>query len=126
MNEDDFERIWRAAVRFRNVSRELRGLLHEAFFAIAHQPADISGVKHALESLFAFLITEEGRSDANCSVTDAFFCQEWPREHLPDALRAIVEDAGGALHDTIYAPHIARNFDATPEQLLERVRKLHA
>lgn len=124
MTEEDFERCWRSAVRFRNVSRELRPLLHDAFFAIAASPLVIDDVKRALEALFAFLSSSEGRNDANCSVTDAFFCEEWPRDHLPGALRAIVEDAGGALHDTVYAPLVAKNFESTPEQLLERVRAL--
>ena len=33
---------------------------------------------------------------------------------------------GGTLHDAIHAENIARTFEATPEQLLERVRKFTA
>jgi len=32
-------------------------------------------------------------------------------------------DLGGALHDTITDPEIARNFESLPEQLLERVKQ---
>jgi hypothetical protein len=39
-------------------------------------------------------------------------------------LRAILDDMSGTLHETIYAPGIARTFEATPEQLLARVRGL--
>jgi hypothetical protein len=30
------------------------------------------------------------------------------------------------LHDTVYAPKIAENFETLPEQLLERVRRIEA
>jgi hypothetical protein len=31
----------------------------------------------------------------------------------------------GALHDTCSAPVVARNFDSTPEQLFERLRRVN-
>jgi hypothetical protein len=59
-------------------------------------------------------------------VTDYFFADDGmdvPQD-LPDEWRQILADLGGALHDTIYAPHIAKHFESLPEQLLERVRAL--
>ncbi|MCC6547948.1 hypothetical protein IT570_12350, partial [Candidatus Sumerlaeota bacterium] len=50
----------------------------------------------------------------------------WPEGwgHLPESFGEILNDMGGALHDTVTAPEIAQNFESTPEQLLERVRKI--
>ncbi len=63
---------------------------------------------------------------ANCIATDLFFALEnWgiDRERFPEPLATILGDMGGALHDTISHPEIARNFYSLPEQLLERVQQ---
>jgi hypothetical protein len=39
-------------------------------------------------------------------------------------LRAILDDMSGTLQDSVHAENIARTFEATPEQLLERVRRV--
>ncbi len=86
---------------------------------------DAGALRGALERLLIFLSSDAGRTDANCSCTDAFISStesEW--NGAPEELRAILDDMGGTLHDSVYAPNIARTFDATPEQLLERVRAL--
>ena len=120
---DDFDLRYRAAVRTRSVSRELRALLENVYTSFEEEP---QRVKSALEELFMFLTTPAGRTDANCCATDSFFSaieEEDERiERLPLSLQAVVTTIGGALHDSVYAPHIAANFDSLPEQLLQRVR----
>lgn len=113
----DFGTLWRAAVRFRKVSHELEPLLrsvHDAF-------GDDAALTAAIERVLLFLTTAEGRTDANCSVTDQFISlteERW----CESSLAPILEDMGGTLHDAIHAPNIARTFEATPEQLLARLR----
>jgi len=110
-----FEELWRGALRFRHVSRELEPLLadlHASGFSAA-----------ALERLLAFLASESGRTDANCTVTYNFVCAteaEW--QSVSGDLHGILDDMSGALHESIHRPDIARTFEATPEQLLERIR----
>lgn len=43
-------------------------------------------------------------------------------EALPDLLKLIMEDMMVFFDDVHTAPEIARNFDATPQQLQERLR----
>lgn len=119
-----FDRIWKESSRYRRPSRELEPLVRSAYDAIVCG-AEADLVRERLERLLGYLASEDGRTDANCCVTDAFFSADsdlaW--EYLPKALQDILGDMGGALHDTIYAPHIASNFESLPEQLLERVRR---
>jgi prolyl-tRNA editing enzyme YbaK/EbsC (Cys-tRNA(Pro) deacylase) len=117
----DFDSLWRAAVRFRRASRELEPLLHDVHNAFGDDDA-LSG---AIERVLVFLASAEGRTDANCSVTDQFISVTEERWR-PSSLAPILDDMGGTLHDAIHAEAIARTFEATPEQLLERVRKYKA
>jgi len=106
--------------------------LHDHLLGIDDLPKqeepDIAAIKQSLEMLLEFLSSPEGRTHDHCCQTDTFFCLHDDRgvswEHLPDELEQILSDIGGALHDTISAPEVARNFSSTPEQLLERVRKM--
>jgi hypothetical protein len=114
----DFDSLWRASVRFRRASRELEPLLHDVYAAFG----DDSALRTAIERVLLFLASPEGRTDANCCVTDQFISateEQW----RASALAPILDDMGGTLHDAIHAENIARTFEATPEQLLERVRK---
>ena len=118
-----FEAVWRAAVRFRHASRELEPLLRDVFEDVLRgtSPAVVA----SLEKLLLFLTSPAGRTDANCSTTHNFITEiegEWSA--LPAELRAILDDMSGTLHDSVYAPEIARTFEATPEQLLERIRRI--
>lgn len=128
MNEERFEDLFRSAVRFRHVSPQLRPLLRHVYGAAVERPADLNELKNALQSLLEFLASEGGRTDANCSTTDALFSagEEWERawSDLPEPYRQLLDDLGGVLHDSIYAPHIAQHFQSLPEQLLQRVRAL--
>lgn len=128
MSEERFEDLYRVAVRYRHASPQLRPLLRHVYGAAVTRPADLIELKNALESLLLFLASEGGRTDANCSTTDALFSAgdrwERPWSDLPAAFREILDDVGGVLHDTVYAPHIARHFESLPEQLLQRVREI--
>lgn len=116
-----FEEAWRSAVRFRRASRELEGLLRGVFAAYG----DVVTLRGALHALVEFLASEAGRTDANCSTTYYFMTNTedlW--RDISEPLRGILNDMSGTLQDSIYAPDIARTFEATPEQLLERIRRL--
>ncbi|HKR63176.1 MAG TPA: hypothetical protein VJZ00_05535 [Thermoanaerobaculia bacterium] len=117
----DFDSLWKSALRFRRASRELEPLVHDVYDAMH----DAMSLQSALDALLAFLASESGRTDANCSVTHHFIDATESRwRDVPGELHAILDDMSGALHESIYAPHIARTFESTPEQLLERIRKL--
>jgi hypothetical protein len=128
MNEDLFEKLYRSAVRYRHASPQLRALLRHAYRAAVTRPANLIELKNALESLLSFVASPGGRTDANCSTTDALFSagDQWesPWSDLPEEFRAVLNDFGGVLHDTVYAPHIAAHFESLPEQLLKRVRAI--
>ena len=69
----------------------------------------------------------ENNTDENCRMVDIFVSTQIEfdeRKRLPEVVQGILFDMGGALHDTHTAPEVARNFESTPEQLLERVRRL--
>jgi hypothetical protein len=128
MNDERFEELYRSAVRFRHASPQLKSLLRRVYEVAVVRPADLGDLKSALQSLLEFLASEEGRTDANCCTTDALFssAEQWERawSDLPERFRTIMDDLGGVLHDTVYAPHIAQHFESLPEQLLQRVRAL--
>lgn len=113
-----FDELWRASVRFRRAARELEPLLHDVYNSFG----DDAALRGAVERVLVFLTTPTGRTDANCCVADQFISaseEQW----RGSALAPILEDMGGTLHDAIYAENVAKTFEATPEQLLERVRK---
>jgi hypothetical protein len=128
MTDDGFERVLRSASHSRHYAPALRPLLRQVYFRSLEQPADLPALKTALEELLTFLSVPEGRTDANVCVTDYFFSSAGSWEggwsHLPRELQQLLDSFGGTLHDAIYAPHIAANFESLPEQLLLRLRAL--
>ena len=119
----DFDALWRSAVRYRRASRELEALLHAVYDDLGR--GDLAALRASLEALLVFLASAEGRTDANCSTTNHFFNEtESLWRPLREDFRALCDDMSGTLHDAIYAPDIARTFEALPEQLLERVRRI--
>ena len=76
------------------------------------------------EDLLLFL-NGEGRSNANCWAADLFFANsegwegDWAEQNLPEGFHDVLAMMGEALHDTVQAPEIAKNFGCLPEQLLE-------
>jgi hypothetical protein len=99
-------------------------LIQDVQAAVAVKAVDVDRVIQHLDSLLQYLRSAEGRTDSNCRFVDAFFMEhnEWADAELPDALHDIFADMAGALHDTCSAPHVAQNFDSTPEQLYQRLR----
>jgi hypothetical protein len=127
-----FDDAWAAIATTQDgesVSCELQPLLRRVYSAVLAVPADLAGLKKALEELFKFL-TREGRTNANCWAVDMFFClsqgweRDWTDQNLPEDFHDVLAMTGEALHDTVRNPEIARNFDCLLEQLLDRVKRL--
>ena len=127
-----FQDAWAAVDRPRGgefVSPELRPLLDLVYHSILTDPLDLTSLKASLEELLEYL-SHGGRSNANCWATDLFFGEsqgwerDWTDQNLPDEYHDVLAMMGEALHDTVKAPDVAKDFDCLPEQLLERVRRL--
>jgi hypothetical protein len=125
----EWSKVWRSAQGAQpGASHQLAPLVTSLCEEIERRPTDLVALKAALEGVLRFLSSAEGRNDANCRAVDWFFgpavSYDWERkcEHLPEAIRQVLGDMGGALHDTVESPEIAATFGSTPEQLLERVR----
>lgn len=126
----DFDKTYAELVAQEGGSRELKPLLRELYDSLVARPADYQRIKAALCLTLEFLNTPGGRTDANCKAVDLFICydEEWDADwrELPEEYRKLVFDMGCELHDTFAAPAVAQHFQATPEQLLERARRLQA
>lgn len=124
---NSFSEQWRDAVTFRKVSRELEGLVEAVYLGLTQQSDDLAALKRALVALLTFL-SAEGRTDANCCATDAFFARvsRAQLQSLPTEYQVFIELLSGALHDSVYAPHISSTFESLPEQLLSRALALPA
>lgn len=129
MRRPSFEAAWRSfdpGHRLEGVAAELPSLIKAVYDQIHARPTDMVGLRESLDQLLSFLASPDGRTIANCAATDLFFCLsddvDW--SHLPDPYGDIMSDIAGALHDTVSAPEIARNFESTPEQLLDRLRSI--
>jgi hypothetical protein len=127
-----FDDAWVAVDVQRNgemVSPGLRPLLQAVYAQCISQPHNLVELKKSLEDLLTYL-AGEGRTNANCWAVDLFFCtsegweRDWSEQNLPHEFHDVLATMGEALHDTVHAPAIAGNFDALPEQLLERVRHI--
>ena len=129
---NSFETAWRRCSGARDgesVSTEVEPLVRNVHAEVVRNPAHLARLKGALEALLLFLSSPAGRTHANCSAVDLFFTLDdaWPSgmwEHLPEPFADVLADMGGALHDTVKAPHVAENFSSLPEQLLVRVRAI--
>ena len=112
-----------------SVAPELKPLVRNVYQLVVADSPDLHAIKGALMQLLQFLSSPRGRTDANCWAVDLFFSidEHWERHwnHLPESFAEVLDDLGGALHDTIGEPEIAQNFDSTPEQLLQRVHKIN-
>lgn len=126
-----FDQAWLAVSSARNgeaVSSRLRPLLEAVYQEVLAETIDSATVRQRLVQLLTFL-SGEGRSNANCWATDLFFARvenwetDWAERNLPESIHDVLGMMSEALHDTVQAPEIARNFGCLPEQLLERVRQ---
>jgi hypothetical protein len=84
----------------------------------------VERLRSMVTDLLKFLASGRGRTDSNVRFIDYGLSNDdvvWDRVELLQAndpiLADVLRDIAGALHDTVKAPHIARNFDSTPEQL---------
>jgi hypothetical protein len=93
---------------------------------LSDNTVDLQKLKDEIRSLLEHLSSDEGRTDKNCKAVDSYFMNNdlWAEKELPDELHDIFADMAGALHDTVSSPEIANNFESTPEQLLERLKKV--
>jgi hypothetical protein len=111
-------------------STELKKLVEAVKSCIIERPTDLKQLNSSLEGLLFFLTTPTGRTKENCKEADLYFLLDddhgFNFDHLPEDYQLILNDIGGQLHDTIKHSQIAENFESTPEQLLERIRKLRA
>jgi len=126
MASEDFDDLYKSAARWRQVSPPIKSLLGAVYVEIRRRPADLRALSDSLDELLSFLASDAGRTDANCSVVNAFFAKferSDPWTHLPAHICELLRDMGGTLHDTVHAPHVARSFESLPEQLLERLRR---
>jgi hypothetical protein len=105
------------------ITVDLIPYIQNVYLSVNQPPYNIESVIHSLKALLMFLSSEAGCTSPNCWATDIFFAvgEGWEWQPYPDALMEVVSDIGGALHDTVDYPDIARNFESTPEQLLIRL-----
>ena len=115
-----------AVTRLARADPPTRELVQRIQTALAAEDLVLSALKTLLIELLEYLASEEGRTDANCRAVDSFFMLDhlWAERNLPVPFRNIFSDMSGALHDTVSAPEIAKDFDSTPEQLLKRAKEL--
>lgn len=96
--------------------------LKEVVTAIQFSRVDFISVTEAI-----MIWLNENNTNENCRLIDIFVSTEIDlenRRRLPEEVQSLMFDMGGALHDTHTDPEVARNFESTPEQLLERVRAM--
>jgi hypothetical protein len=126
---DKFEETWNKVAIPRNdvaVSPELHLLLKHFYVEMAKNPPNLQEIKSSLEELLSFLNSIPGCTSANCFATDLFINYlDWHLDWdaFPEELTNIIGDMGGALHDAVDSPEIAKNFNGLPEQLLERIQR---
>jgi hypothetical protein len=117
------KKVW--GIHLDDSADTLEKLAHSVYLEVARKPANVAALKHAMIQLLSYLASPENRTDDNCTAIDTFFCirDHWETDwhHLLPEFQRILEDMGGALHDTVSSPKIAGDFESTPEQLLERV-----
>ena len=109
-----------------NKNEIIKSFIDIVQYELSKENLDYKALKESLINLLQYLSSPEGRTDENCRYIDYFFQNNdvWVDSDLPERLHDIFADMSGALHDTVSAPQIAYNFYSTPEQLLERVKKI--
>jgi hypothetical protein len=95
---------------------------------LSYEPTDLICLKAQFISMLEYLCSPTGRTNHNCvSLNDhAMLNDDWLAAKLPDDFKDLIIYMAGALHDTFGAPDIAKSELGTPEQLLERAKKLKA
>jgi hypothetical protein len=107
---------------------ELDELLNQLRSAVLSPRFSRKKALYAMGALLSWLNRPENNTDGNCRNVDYFVAyeivSETGYENIPKDIRDILFDMGATLHDTHTSPQIADNFESTPSQLLDRVRKL--
>lgn len=118
----DFENVSRALGEADPALLPLMERLHRCLLSEA---PDLRATKDALVAVLTFLASPQGRTEANCNGVNWFLAANnlWG-DNFPEAFSVVIFDMAGQLHDTFSAPHIAANFESTPEQLLARAHQL--
>lgn len=118
-----FDEVFSESVDVEGVDPRVVEELRALYEASAETGVGSAVIAPLLIRLLEFLASDEGRTDANCRAVDYFFCLgDWSWGHLPEPWESIFADLGGGLHEAVAAPDIAEALQATPDQLLERVR----
>ena len=118
-----FDEVYAEAVDVEGVDPRVVEALRALYDASAGNRSGSAVIAPLLLELLEFLASPQGRTDENCRAVDYFFCLgDWSWEHLPEPWESLFADRGGGLHETVAAPDIAEALQATPEQLLDRVR----
>ena len=104
----------------------VKDIVDQIISTLSENEVNLPKLKNQMCLLLEHLTTEEGRTDINCKAVDYYFMNNdlWAEKELPDELHDIFADISGALHDTISSPEVAKNFDSTPEQLLDRLKRV--
>jgi hypothetical protein len=104
----------------------LRPLMQRLYEELQRESPCLPEVRAALLGVLAFLKSPCGKTDANCRAVDSFLSKDeaWDADRLPEPLIDVLSDMCGALHDSVSAPHVAENFESTPEQLFDRATRL--
>jgi hypothetical protein len=105
---------------------ELLPLLESLYQCLTRSEVVLLEIRTSTVAVLEYLASSGGRTDANCRAVDLFLTlmEDWRTKPLPETYLDILSDMSGALHDTVSAPEVASNFESTPEQLLERARRL--
>jgi hypothetical protein len=109
------------------VDATTKALVQEGRVAVASKAVDLTSVVRRVTGPLLYLCSPEGRTGANCRFVDFYFLEydDWSDRRLPEALHDIFTDMSEALHAACSAPDVGRNFDSTPEPLLERLRRVN-
>ncbi len=107
---------------------QLERLVNGVYSELQRTPVALDQLQDSIVALLSYLASPEGRTEENLGRVNMFFLlgNEWGLDaiEIPDEIRAIIEDIGGCLHDSISSPEVAENFESTPEQLLARIQML--
>ena len=123
---EEFRVIYNQCFGDIKIPKELRSLLEEVFNSLDAEPVNLGHIRDSFVSLFSFLCKPENRTNQNCTNVDWFFAinSHWNRSNkYPEQHRNLLDNIG-CLHDTFYAPEIAKDFESTPEQLLAQAKEL--
>jgi hypothetical protein len=107
--------------------RDLDDLLEALTGALRKDPLHPQSVYDSARALLEALALPLCNTAENCERVDhAVFlaCDGVELSSLGPDLQSLIADIGGCLHDAHSAPEVAFDFESTPTQLLERIRRI--